>query len=192
MQTDQRAVTELFFNPENVGDARPPSFIGRSASFHCGATLRISLHIDESQRIVEAKFKAAGCSVLVASASLLTDQILGKTTAEAATLGQRVRLIEAQLGPVEVERRDCPSLACEALIKAIREYSDAIRESWEGDQPLICTCFGVSEKTIAREIQTNGLTTIAEVTRACNAGAGCRSCYPLIEDILDDCQRGKW
>lgn len=192
MQGNQRPVTELFLNPKNVGEARQPSFIGRSASFHCGATLRISLHIDESQRIVEAKFKAAGCSVLVASASLLTDQILDKTTGEAATLCQRVRLIEVQLGPVDPERTDCPALACEALVAAIREYSDAIRDSWEGDQALICTCFGVSEKTIEREIQTNGLTTIAEVTRACNAGAGCRSCYPLIEDILDDCEGSKW
>lgn len=186
MQGDHRTVTELFFNPTNVGDARQPSFIGRSASFRCGAALRISLHIDESQRIVEAKFKAAGCTVLVASASLLTDQILGKTTGEAAALCQRVRLIEVQLEPVETARTDCPALACEALVRAIREYSDAIRDSWEGAQALICTCFGVSERTIEREIQTNGLTTIAEVTRACNAGAGCRSCFPLIEDILGD------
>jgi len=189
MQAEQRAVAELFFNPENVGDARQPSFTGRSASFHCGAILRISLHIDESQRIVEAKFKAAGCSVLVASASLLTDQILGKTTGEAATLGQRVRLIVEQLGPVETERRDCTALACEALISAIREYSDAIRDSWEGDQALICTCFGVSERRIEQEIDENHCTTVAEVTRACNAGAGCRSCCPLIEDILDDYSR---
>jgi NifU-like protein len=128
----------------------------------------------------------------VASASLLTDQILGKTTGEAAALGQRVGSIEKQPGPVETERTDCPALACEALVAAIRAYSDAIRNSWEGDQALICACFGVSEKTIEREIQTNRLTTIAEVTRACNAGAGCRSCCPLIEDILDDCERGRW
>lgn len=192
MQGDQRPVTELFFNPKNVGDARQPSFIGRSASFHCGATLRISLRIDESQRIVEAKFKAAGCSVLVASASLLTDQILGKTTGEAAALGRQVGTIEEQLSPVAPDRTDCPALACEALVAAIHEYSDAIRDSWEGDQALICTCFGVSERRIEQEIHKNHLTTVAEVTRACNAGAGCRSCCSLIEDILDDCERSKW
>ena len=191
MQGNQRLVTELFVNPKNVGDARQPSFTGRSGSFQCGATLRISLHIDDSQRIVEAKFKAAGCSVLVASASLLTDQVLGKTTGEAATLCQRVRLIEEQLGPVETVRTDCPRLACEALVAAIREYSDAIRDSWEGDQALICTCFGVSERRILQAIQENHLTTVAEVTRACNAGAGCRSCCPLIEDILDDYSRSE-
>jgi NifU-like protein len=191
MQGNQPSLTELFLNPRNVGEASQPSFIGRSASFLCGATLRISLHLDDSQRIVEAKFKAAGCSVLVASASLLTEQVLGKTTGEAASLCRQVRLIEEQLGPDEIDRIDCPGLACEALVAAIREYSDAIRDSWEGDQALICTCFGVSERRIEQAIHENNLTTVAEVTRACNAGAGCRSCYPLIEDILDDYSRSE-
>jgi NifU-like protein len=77
------------------------------------------------------------------------------------------------------------------MVAAIREYSDAIRDNWEGDQALICTCFGVSDKRIEQEIHQNHLTTVAEVTRACNAGAGCRSCCPLIEDILDDYERSK-
>jgi NifU-like protein len=189
MKDDQLPVSELFFNPKNVGDARAPSFIGRSASFRCGATLRISLHIDESQRIAEAKFKAAGCTVMVAAAELLAEQILGKTTGEAATLGQQVRLTSDQLARVEKERTDCYELAGQALINAIGEYSDAIRDTWEGDQALICTCFGVSEKRIEREIQINGLKTITDVTRACNAGGGCRSCWSLIQDILDDQER---
>jgi len=191
MQGERRPVSELFFNPGNVGEAKEPSFVGRSASFRCGATLRISLHIDDSQRIVEAKFKAAGCSVLVASAALLTEQILGKTTGEAATLCQQVQLIEVQLGRLETDRMDCPVLASDALVAAIREYSDSIRDTWEGEQALICTCFGVSERKIEQAIEENQLTTVAEVTRACNAGAGCRSCRPLIEDILDDCERGR-
>ena len=185
------AAAELFFEPRNVGEATEPNFIGRSASFQCGATLRISLHIDESQRITEAKFKAAGCSVLVASASLLIDQVIGKTTGEAASLGQRAETLKKKLGDLPAERSECPALACEALVSAIRNYSDLARDEWEGDEALICTCFCVSERTIEREIQTKELRTIAEVTAACNAGAGCRSCYPLIEDILDEVNR-KW
>src|SRR2546421_2547814 len=170
-------VAELFFNPANVGDATEPSFVGRSASFQCGASLRISLHIDASQRIADAKFKAAGCSVLVASASLLINQILGKTTGEAAALGQDAGLITEQLDTNGAGQSECAAIACEALVAAIQAYSDEGRDSWEGEQALICTCFGVSEKTIEKEIQANGLSTIAEVTAACNAGAGCRSCY---------------
>ena len=59
MQRNSNGVPEQFFDPQNVGEAAEPNFIGRSGSFQCGAILRISLHIDGSQRIIEAKFKAA-------------------------------------------------------------------------------------------------------------------------------------
>lgn len=191
MRRYSTAIDELFAKPTNVGKAIEPRFVGRSASFECGATVQMSLHIDESQRITDAKFKAAGCSVLVASASLLTVQIIGKTTGEAASLGQNVETLRATLGNLPAERSECPALACDALVAAIQSYSDSARDEWEGDEALICTCFCVSERTIEREIQTAQLKTIAEVTAACNAGAGCRSCYSLIEDILEEVN-GKW
>ena len=186
MQLSSDAPAEFFLSSKNVGEVMEPRFVGRSASFQCGAVVRISLRVDESQRIAEAKFKAAGCTVLVASASLLIDQILGKTTGEAASLGQRSETLKDQLGDLPCERRECPAMACEALLAAIRNYSDSARDDWEAHEALICTCFCVSERTIEREIQTHRLKTISEVTATCNAGAGCRSCYPLIEDILEE------
>lgn len=189
MQPQPDTVRELFFDAAHVGEAREPKFVGRSASFECGAVVRVSLHLDDAQRIVEAKFKAAGCSVLVASMSLLIDRVLGKTTAEAAAVCQNPLQLRALELPKE--RIECTQLACEALLEAIRNYSDAARDEWEGDEALICTCFCVSERTIEREIQTRRLHTIAEVTAACSAGGGCRSCYPLIEDILS-AVNSKW
>lgn len=100
------------------------------------------------------------------------------TTADAAVTGP---------GPLVANvpnHEHCPGLACEALVAAIRDYSNAARDDWAGDEALICTCFFVSEQTIEREIRTHGLTTVAEVTRACNAGAGCGSCHQLIQEIL--------
>jgi NifU-like protein len=185
MSNSPSAPSQVFFNPPHVGEAAAPNVVGRAGSFECGAVLRISLHIDESQRIAEAKFKAAGCSTLVTSASLLIDQVIGKTTAEAAAIGQNLDSLQAQLGTPGEERGECALLACEALISAIRNFSDTARDEWEGDEALICTCFCVSERTIEREIQEKRLLTIAEVTAACSAGGGCRSCYPLIEDILE-------
>jgi len=191
MASNSGAVSELFFDPRHVGEALEPRFIGRSGSFQCGAILRVSLHIDEAQRITEAKFKAAGCSVLVAAASLLIDSVIGKTTGEAAAAAQHLDQLEEKLGTLPAERNECVLLACEALVSAIRNYSDSARDEWEGDEALICTCFCVSERTIEREIQENALRTIAQVTAACSAGGGCRSCYPLIEDILEEVN-GKW
>jgi len=171
-------VLSHFLTPRNAGDADEPSFRGRSASLLCGAHARISIQIDEMHRVSQARFRAAGCDVLVASASMLTERVIGKSTAEAAAL--------AHEKPVETlpYHEHCPGLACDALLAAIRDYSNAARDDWSGDEALICTCFFVSERAIEREIQTHGLTTVAEVTRATNAGGGCGSCHQLIQEIL--------
>lgn len=177
--------TDHFFNPRNVGDADEPSFVGRAASLICGAHVRFSIQVDENQRLSQAKFKAAGCSVLVASTSLLTERVVNVATAEAAIIGQDRDAVERIFHGLEPGREHCPKLACDALLAAIREYSDAARDDWAGDEALICTCFFVSERTIEREIAANSLTSVAEVTRACNAGGGCGSCHHLIQEILD-------
>jgi NifU-like protein len=179
MEISQVARDE-FLNPRNIGDLADPNFVGRAASFECGAALRISIRVDDSQKIIDARFKGAGCSVLIAAASLLTERVKGMTTGDAATFEQSSDLINA----LHNQKPECIALAFEALTGAVQQYSDSIREHWEGDEPLICTCFGVSENRIEREIASKGLTTISEVTRACNAGAGCRSCWPLIEELL--------
>jgi NifU-like protein len=180
------SAAEAFLNPRHVGEAAEPNFVGRAASFECGAILRVSLHVDESQRITDARFKAAGCSVLVASSSLLLDQLIGKTTAEASAIARNVGLLQDGVGQIGNRRNDCLRLVSDAALAAIRRFSDSARDEWEGDEALICTCFCVSERTIEREIRSAGLTTIVEVTQACNAGGGCRSCYPLIQEILEE------
>ena len=140
--------------------------------------MRFSITVDDAQVVSQARFRAAGCTVLVASASLLTEQVIGKTTAEAA-------VIDLRFDGLEPNREHCPKLACDALLAAIRKYSDVARDEWLGDEALICTCFFVSERTIEREIAGRGLSTVAEVTHACNAGGGCGSCHQLIQEILD-------
>ena len=183
-------INEHFFNPRNVGHIEDAEAVAGAGSVTCGATLKVSLSVDESQRITDAKFRSAGCTYLVAASSLLTEQVKGKTTAEAAVLWQfPKKSVVEQFDGWPADRDHCATLACEALISAVKQYSDSVREEWTGDEALICTCFGVSERTIENEIQEGGLRTIAEVTKACNAGAGCRSCYSLIEDILGTIHR---
>ena len=177
--------TDHFFNPRNVGDADEPSFAGRAASLVCGAHVRLSLQVDEEHLISQARFKAAGCDVLVASTSLLTERIVNIPTADAAIIGQDTGALRSYFADLEPEREHCPQLACDALLAAIREYSDAARGDWVGDEALICTCFFVSERAIEREIAANSLKSIADVTRACNAGGGCGSCHQLIQELLD-------
>jgi NifU-like protein len=189
MRVDAGLAPEQISNPGNVGEADLPNFVGRSSSLACGAVARVSLHINDAQRIVDAKFKVAGCTVLVSALSAVTEQVKNTTTAQAAALAEDLETIERGLGPDAAGRDDCVLLASEALLEAIRAYSNSARDHWNGDDALICTCFGVSERTIENEIKAKRLDSIAAVTRACNAGAGCRSCYPLIEDILEEVNR---
>lgn len=183
-------VREHFLRPRNVGEVEQTAAVGDAGSFSCGAVLRLTLEMDEEARaVVDAKFKAAGCGYLIAAASVLTETIRGMAISEAATLAENSSLekvIIAQLLDVPAEKRQCLALCREALLAALAGYHNAAREEWTGEEALICTCFGVSEKSIEQAIRNGRLQTIEQVTRACNAGGGCHSCHPLIEDILED------
>jgi NifU-like protein len=173
-----------FLNPCNVGDAGEPCFIGRTGSMICGAAVSLSIQIDELQNVSQAKFRAAGCEVLVATLSFLTEKVQAKSSGDAAAIGQTPESLLAELG-IPADKSHCVQVACDALVAAVRKFSEAARSEWNGEDALICTCFFVSEQRIEHEIQSRGLKTVDEVTAVCNAGGGCGSCQPLIVEIIE-------
>lgn len=178
-------INDHFLKPRNVGEVTEADAVGEAGSLICGAILRLSLKIDaEELRITEAKFKAVGCGFLIASASVLTETIRELAISRAALLPENA--FTDWFGELPSDREHCAALCREALHAALANYHNATREEWAGDEALICTCFSVSEKTIEQVIQARSLHTVKEVTRACHAGGGCRSCHPLILDILED------
>lgn len=183
-------INERFLAAANAGGIESPSATGASGSFVCGAALKLFLQIEDG-KIVAAKFQAAGCGFLLAAADELCEQIENRQFAE---IGKAVRENE-KLFAADFEdefpsgRTHCLELCAEALRSAINDYRVVKLEGWNGDEALICTCFGVSETTIETAIVKNRLTTVEEVTGNCNAGGGCGSCQPLISEILDDVWR---
>jgi NifU-like protein len=177
-------INEHFLNPLNVGEVADAEAVGEASSFQCGSRLRLSLKIDDGLKIVDAKFKATGCGYLVASASALTETLKELSVGRAAQLPRSAIMDWFEEFPAE--RLQCVRLCQEALLNALQDYHNSARAEWTGDEALICTCFGVSEKTIERVITGRTLHTVNEVTRACNAGGGCGSCHPLIVDIIED------
>ncbi len=179
-------ITDHFLHPRNVGDLKDAADAsGEACSLRCGAVVRLSLQIDAtSQRIIRANFKAAGCRYLIAAASatteLITDMPLNEATAFSA------QTIHTHFAGLPEEKMSCAALCGEALAASLAGYYHAAREEWSGEEALVCVCFGVAEKRIEAVIRAQELRTIEAVTNACNAGAGCRSCHPLIEDILED------
>lgn len=153
----------------------------------CGAFLVVNLQIDEKRTINAARFKVAGCMRLVEACGIVTQSVEGLSTAEASAWARAFSLRQSELlGEPSEGREHCAGLASTALSLAITSFSNAARQQWVGEDALICSCFGVSEETIENRVRTNHLSSIEEVTSACNAGGGCRSCYPLIQEILDE------
>ncbi|MCA1639809.1 MAG: iron-sulfur cluster assembly scaffold protein [Acidobacteria bacterium] len=181
-------INEKFNAPKNIGKARKANSVGTNATFVCGAFLRFTLQIEiETKEIIEAKYQTNGCGYLIASADVLAEEIAGKKLFELHGLDKNVlqTKIETELGEFSEHRKHCLQLCLETLQNAFADFRAFQIEEFSGEKALICTCFGVSEETIEKLVKTNLLETVEEVTDACNAGGGCGSCQPLIQEILD-------
>lgn len=181
-------INERFQNPRNAGIAKSANAVGTNAAFVCGAVLRLSLRIDvETKEILEAKFKTSGCGYLIASADVITEKIIGRKLTELHGLekGSFQSEIEAELEVFAENRTHCSDLSFQTLQDAFADFRAFQIEEFTGEKALICTCFSVSEEQIESAISENHLETVEEVGDVCNAGTGCGSCQPLIQEIID-------
>lgn len=112
-------VMDHFTNPRNVGEIENASGIGEVGNAKCGDIMRVYLKV-EDDKIVDCKFKTFGCGSAIASSSMATELIKGKTLDEAWTL-TNVAVAEALDGLPPVKMH-CSVLAEEAIHKAINDY----------------------------------------------------------------------
>lgn len=112
-------VIEVFKNPKNVGEAENYNAIGTVGNENCGDIMQITMRI-EDDIIKDAKFKTFGCAAAVASSSVATDMIIGKTVDEALAIKNKdvVETLEG-LPPQKIH---CSVLAEEAIKLAIENY----------------------------------------------------------------------
>ena len=114
-------VMDHFSNPRNVGEIENASGVGTVGNAKCGDIMRMYLDIDENQVIREAKFKTFGCGAAVATSSMATELVKGKTVKEALEVTNKA-VMEALDGlpPVKVH---CSLLAEEAIHAALWDYA---------------------------------------------------------------------
>ena len=114
-------VMDHFNHPRNVGELEQPSGVGTVGNAKCGDIMRIYLDIDDEGVIRDAKFKTFGCGAAVATSSMATELVKGKTVQEALTVTNRA-VMEALDGlpPVKVH---CSLLAEEAIHAALWDYA---------------------------------------------------------------------
>ena len=115
-------VIDHFQNPRNVGEIEDASGVGTVGNAKCGDMMRLYLKINEEQVIIDCKFKTYGCGAAVASSSMATQMIKGKTVAEAMKLTNKA-VMEA-LDGLPPEKEHCSLLAEETLHAALWDYAE--------------------------------------------------------------------
>lgn len=176
-------VKDYYRNPKNVGEIDNPDAVGEVGSLSCGDSMKLTLRI-ENGIIKEAKFLTFGCGSAVASASILTELIIGKTVEEAKKVTNH-DIVEA-LGGLPDEKMHCSVMGQEALEAAFKNYEGVEDTELDKSDPIICKCFGVRESTIREVVRENNLSSTEEVTNYCKAGGGCGMCDREIIRIISE------
>ncbi len=115
-------VLEHYDKPKNVGsmDSRSQSVgTGLVGAPECGDVMKLQIKVDKNEKIVDAKFKTFGCGSAIASSSLATEWVKGKTLDEAHTIQNTDIVEELSLPPVKIH---CSVLAEDAIKRAIDDY----------------------------------------------------------------------
>jgi nitrogen fixation NifU-like protein len=130
MYTD--LVMDHFTNPRNVGEIEDADGVGQIGNPVCGDVMRISIAVDDDH-IKDVKFKTFGCGAAVATSSMVTEMVMGKTLAEAADISNRT--VAEALGGLPPNKMHCSNLAADALHLAIQDY--LVKNGREADVPRI-------------------------------------------------------
>ena len=124
-------VMDHFNNPRNVGEIENASGVGTVGNAKCGDIMRIYLDIDEDTKIVkDCKFKTFGCGAAVATSSMATELVKGKTIYEALEVTNKA-VMEA-LDGLPLVKVHCSLLAEEAIHAALWDYAEKHHITIEG------------------------------------------------------------
>lgn len=125
-------VMDHFMNPRNVGEIDDASGVGTVGNIKCGDIMKVYLKIDNNT-IIDAKFKTFGCGAAVATSSIATELVIGKTIEEALEITNKAVMNALDgLPPVKVH---CSCLAEEALHAALWDYAEKNNITIDGLKP---------------------------------------------------------
>ncbi|MFA5051075.1 MAG: iron-sulfur cluster assembly scaffold protein [Patescibacteria group bacterium] len=108
-----------FLHPRNVGKMENPDGLGHVGNPICGDVMDLYIRVKDN-KIIEAKFQTYGCAAAVASTSVLTELIIGKTIEEALEISHK-KILDV-LGQVPANKNHCTFLAEQALKLAIEDF----------------------------------------------------------------------
>ena len=114
-------VMDHFMHPRNVGEIKDPSGVGEVGNAKCGDIMKMYLKIRDNV-IQDVKFETFGCGSAIASSSMATEMIKGKTVEEALAISNK-DVVDA-LGGLPAHKLHCSVLAEEAIKSAVKDYYD--------------------------------------------------------------------
>lgn len=114
-------VVDYFMNPRNVGNIPDADGVGEVGNAKCGDVMKIYLDVDENEVIRDVKFETFGCAAAIATSSMATEMVKGKTIEEALKITNRD--VAEALGGLPPEKLHCSLLAQEALQAAVDNYN---------------------------------------------------------------------
>jgi nitrogen fixation NifU-like protein len=117
-------VMEHFQNPRNVGEIKDADGVGEIGNPVCGDIMKLYIKVKDN-RILDAKFKTFGCGAAIATSSIVTELVKGKTLEEAEKIS-RDTVAEALDGLPPIKMH-CSNLAADALHKAIEDYKTRVK-----------------------------------------------------------------
>ncbi len=118
MYTD--LVMDHFTNPRNVGEIEDADGVGQIGNPVCGDVMRISIAVDDKDQIADVKFKTFGCGAAVATSSMVTEMVKGRSLVEAGDISNKA--VAEALGGLPPNKMHCSNLAADALHLAIQDY----------------------------------------------------------------------
>jgi len=126
-------VMEYFMNPKNMGEIEEASGVGVVGNAKCGDIMKIYLDIDDDGIIKDAKFKTFGCGAAVATSSISTELIIGKSVEEA--MGVTNKAVAEALDGLPPVKMHCSLLAEDAIHAALWDYSQKKGITIDGLEP---------------------------------------------------------
>ena len=118
-------VMDHFQNPRNVGKIENPDGIGKQGNPVCGDVMELAIKVKDGI-IEDAKFKTFGCCAAIATSSMITEMIIGKTVEEAERISKQA--VAEALDGLPPAKMHCSNLAADALKDAIKNFREKTGE----------------------------------------------------------------
>ncbi|MFQ5825960.1 MAG: Fe-S cluster assembly scaffold protein NifU [Dehalococcoidia bacterium] len=117
-------VMEHFRNPRNVGDLTDADGVGTVGNPVCGDVMKIMIRVKDD-RIEDIKFQTFGCGAAIATSSMVTEMVMGKTLKEAMEVSNKA--VAEALGGLPPTKMHCSNLAADGLHNAIEDYQSRVK-----------------------------------------------------------------